>query len=156
MDTAKDHVKGLAASRAVLLVEDNRDDAMSFHRAFRAAGFENPLRSVHSSDEAMSYLRGEGEYAERALYPMPHMVVIDTTLDGKSGFSLLEWLRQQQKFNGVVVIVLSSDGLPENQEKAIRLGAQAYHQKPASPDELQALISRFGDFWLMGGPFSGD
>ena len=44
-------------------------------------------------------------------------------------------------------------GLPE--AKATALGANAYHQKPASLGELQALVRRLGDFWLIGGPSAG-
>src|SRR5690349_9391782 len=106
MDADKqDNVKGPASGRAVLLVEDNRNDAMFFHRAFRAAGFENPLYIVHGADEAIRYLHGEGQYANRAGHPLPHLVVIDTSLHGTSGFEVLKWMRQRPELNSVVAVV---------------------------------------------------
>jgi CheY-like chemotaxis protein len=152
MDTEREIAKEPPDSRAVLLVEDNREDAMFFQRAFRSAGFENPLHTVHTSDEARAYLRGQGQYNDRAQYPLPRLLVIDTILGGTSGFELLAWVRQQPQFNPVAAIMFSGDGGPNEEQQAVRLGANAYHHKPAALDELQSLIRRVGDFWLLGGP----
>jgi DNA-binding response OmpR family regulator len=146
-----DSINGPASGRAVLLVEDNRDDALLFERAFRAAGFENPLRVVHKSEEAITYLEGDSAYADRARYPVPHVLVIDTNLRGTSGLGVLAWARQQPHLRALVAIMLSSQGGTEENALAINLGADAYHQKPANFDELQALICRIGGFWLLGG-----
>jgi CheY-like chemotaxis protein len=147
-----DTIKGPHSSRAVLLAEDNLDDALFFQRAFRAAGFENPLHVVRNGEEAMDYLRGRRQYSNREQFPMPHMLILDSVLDGASGFSLLAAVRQQPPLNQLVVIVLSGDGSPDEPEKAKQLGANDYHKKPASYDELKALLRQIGGFWLMGGP----
>jgi DNA-binding response OmpR family regulator len=146
-----DSINGSVSSRAVLLVECNRDDALLFERAFRAAGFENPLHVVHTSEKAITYLEGDGEYADRARYPVPHMMVIDRNLRGTSGIGVLAWARQQPHLKASAAIMLSGQDGTEEHTLAIDLGANACHQKPASFEELQALIRRMGDFWLLGG-----
>jgi CheY-like chemotaxis protein len=144
-------IKAWTSNRAVLLVEDSPDDAIFFQRAFQAAGFASPLHTVNSGEEAIHYLRGERQYSNRKRYPLPHVVVIDTNLGGTSGLGLLTWIRQQPPLKELVVIMLSADGGPAEEANATALGANAWHQKPASLGELQALIRRFGDFWLLGG-----
>src|SRR5438309_1725785 len=122
-------------NRVVLLAEDNGDDADFFCRAFRAAGFEQPLHTVNNGEEALSYLRGEGQYADRARYPVPYLVVLDANMPGKSGWEVLEWVRRRPEFGALVVIIVSGDG-PDGEEMATRLGANGYHRKPPSLAEL--------------------
>jgi CheY-like chemotaxis protein len=137
--------------RAILLVEDNSDDAVLLLNALRGDGLWNPLHIVNSGDEAIRYLRGEGQYVNRAQHPLPHLLVIDTTLNGTSGFDVLAWVRQQEEFKVLPAIMLSDNGGPAEKEIAVRLGASGYHHKPSSINELRALVGRMGDFWLRGG-----
>ena len=97
-------------NRAVLLAEDNPDDADFFRRAFRAAGFEHPLHTVNNGETALSYLRGEGQYSDRARYPVPSLLVLDPTLPGKSGWEVLAWVRQSPELSTLPVVIFSARG----------------------------------------------
>src|SRR5438874_761010 len=130
-------------NRVVLLAEDNRDDADFFRRAFRAAGFEQPFHTVNNGQEALSYLSGEGQYADRARYPLPYLVVLDANMPGTSGWQVLDWVRRRPEFGALVVIIFSGDG-PIDEDLAARLGANGYHRKPPSLEELQALVKKIG------------
>src|SRR5712672_2203936 len=55
----------------VLLVEDDLNDIFLVKRAFKMAQVKNPLQVVTDGQEAVSYLKGEGKYADRELYPLP-------------------------------------------------------------------------------------
>ena len=70
-----------AKERVILLADDSPDDTVFFNRALLAAGFENPLFTVPNGEEAESYLQGEGQYADRAHYPLPYLLVLDATLN---------------------------------------------------------------------------
>jgi DNA-binding response OmpR family regulator len=102
----------------------------------------------------MRYLRGEGEYADRAGHPLPHLLVVGANMPGKSGWDVLRWVRREPQFSGMVVIVMGGNGSPSEEEMAMGLGANGYHQKPATPWELRALIRRISEFWLAGGDLS--
>src|ERR1043166_3359461 len=138
-------------SRAILLIEDNEADATFFERALRNGGFENPLFIVRSAEDAMSYLRGEGKYANRGGFPLPDLIVLDLTLPGKSGAEVCKWIRGIEQFRRIPIAVLGGNGSPAEEQEVRDCGANAYHLKPNSPDELQAIINRLISFWLMGG-----
>jgi CheY-like chemotaxis protein len=144
----------LYPDRVVLLADDNHDDADFFRHALRTIGFENPLHILNSGEETIRYLAGEGHYEDRVLHPLPYLLVPDPNMPGKSGWQVLEWVRQQPEFKGLVVILLGGTGSPSEEQMATRLGANGYHGKPQTHDELRALVRRIGEFWLAGGDLS--
>jgi len=79
----------------ILLVEDDSNDVFLMERAFNKARLANPLKVVRDGEEAISYLLGEGIYADRAEYPMPFMILLDLKMPRLSGFEVLEWLESQ-------------------------------------------------------------
>jgi CheY-like chemotaxis protein len=54
----------------ILIVEDNRDDALLIQRALRRANLINPLQVVANGEQAIGYLTGDGPYADRSSYPL--------------------------------------------------------------------------------------
>src|SRR5256885_4838441 len=55
--------------------------------------------------------------------------------------TLFRSVRRRPEFGALVVIIISGDG-PSAEEMATRLGANGYHRKPPSLQELQALVDR--------------
>ena len=141
--------------RTILLADDNLDDADLFRRAVRAGGFENPFHAVHSAAAAINYLRGEGQYADRSKFPLPHLLLLDPNLPGQSGWEVLRWVRERPELGALVVIMLGGDGSPADKEMARRLGANACHPKPSTTEDLERLVKRLCEFWLLGGSARG-
>ena len=77
----------------VLLVEDDLNDIFLVKRAFRTARIPNPLQVVTDGEEAISYLSGEGKYADRQAHPLPNLIVMDIKMPRRSGFEVLEWVK---------------------------------------------------------------
>ena len=74
---------------------DSDDDIRLIRRAFQKANILNPLQVVRNGDEALAYLHGDGEYANRAEYPLPTLLLLDLKMPRKNGFDVLEWIRRQ-------------------------------------------------------------
>jgi DNA-binding response OmpR family regulator len=78
----------------VLLVEDDDNDAFFLERSLRDAGFKGKLRHLTSAARARAYLEGAGEFADRANFPFPKLIIADSALPSNdSGIDLLEWMR---------------------------------------------------------------
>jgi|ERR1043166_3795253 CheY-like chemotaxis protein len=138
-------------SRVILLLEERTKDVESFERALRACQFDNPVHAVHTAEEAISYLRGEGRYANRSTHPLPHLIVLDANMQGKNGRDVLRWIQERPELNRFVIIMLDGDGSESGPRAAQRLGVHAHHTKPATQAELETLVKRIGEFWLLGG-----
>src|SRR5262249_11143514 len=93
----------------VLLVENDLNDIFLVKRAFRSANLTHPLQVVTDGEEASSYLRGDGKYANREAHPLPKLIVMDIKMPRRSGFEVLEWVkRDRQPLRRIPIIIVSS------------------------------------------------
>src|SRR5688572_4379657 len=92
----------------ILLVEDNEDDVFLTKRVLVGAGVVNPVFVVRDGQEAVTYLAGQGGFADRETYPLPAVVFLDWKLPLKSGHEVLKWIREQGALESLVVVVLTS------------------------------------------------
>jgi len=72
-----------------LLAEDSQNDVFLMQQAFKKAGLPNPIQVVSDGQEAISYLKGEGRYSDRAQYPLPMAVLLDLKMARMNGFEVL-------------------------------------------------------------------
>src|SRR5580765_949965 len=149
------HTIGLRDS-AILLVEDDEADILLVRRAFRNAHIANPLLEVRDGQEAIQYLAGEGDYADRARYPIPFLVLLDLRLPKLSGFEVIAWMRDRPQFSNVIVVVLTASDHVPDVTKARELGANSYLVKPGNFEELVQMVKRIRGRWLLVDRMSED
>jgi len=130
-------------AETILLVEDNDDDAFFFRRAAKAAGVGNHVFHVEDGGEAVAYLSGKGEFADRSRYPLPGVIFLDLKLPIMSGLEVLAWIRSKPEYKDTIVVVLTSSNEPTDFTEAQRLGANSYKVKPLSATALAALAATF-------------
>ena len=138
----------MTTNRTILLVEDNKDDVFLMKRALQSARFSNPVVVVETGPEAMDYLSGAGQYADRDSYPMPAVVFLDLKLPFLYGHEVLAWIRKQRELESLVVIVLTSSNEASDLSRCYSLGANSYLVKPPTAEQLVALAKAFKWRWL--------
>src|SRR4051794_11200760 len=101
----------------ILLADDCPEDIFIIREAFERAHVANPIYSVSSGEEAISYLKGEGLYSNRVEYPLPDLLLLDLKMPRVDGFDVLRWIRQHSGLGLMRVVVLtSSDQLQDVNE----------------------------------------
>jgi CheY-like chemotaxis protein len=133
--------------KPILLVEDNETDVLLLERAFRKVSAPAPLQVVRDGLEAVTYLAGQGAFADRASFPLPEFVLLDLKLPKRSGFEVLEWMRRDSRLRDLPVIVLTSSTETGDVIRAYELGALAYLVKPVGFDELRGLAEILCRYW---------
>jgi len=128
----------------ILHVEDDENDAILFRKACERAGLPAQTFRVDAADQARSYLLGEGIYADRILYPLPHIIVLDLKMPRMDGFEFLKWLRHEEKFAAIPVLVFTASISREDKSRALAEGASSFFIKPASFEALVKLVAGFG------------
>lgn len=136
-------------SRFVLLVEDELNDVLLVKRAFRKAGAKIPMHVVNDGQAAVDYLSGHGIYADRAVYPLPTLLLLDLKLPRKSGHEVLEWLRNQRELHRMPVVVLTSSKESSDVNRAYDLGANSYLVKPVAFADLLKMTQTLDLYWLQ-------
>lgn len=128
----------------ILHVEDEENDAILFSRACERAGLPVEVRRAVSATQAKSYLLGEGIYADRVLYPLPQIIILDLKLPQMDGFEFLIWLRHTEPFIGIPAFVFTASTSGEDKSRAMAEGANSYFVKPSSFDALVVMVAGFG------------
>lgn len=133
----------------ILLVEDDLNDLLLAERAFRKANLANAaLQHVADGDAAVSYLAGEGKYADRNLYPLPALILLDLKLPRRSGLEVLSWMRDQPRLNRLPVVMLTSSKEELDITRAYDAGANSYLVKPFGFDALVDIVNALNQYWL--------
>lgn len=135
-------------SFTVLLVEDDLNDIFLVKRAFKMARIKNPLQIVTDGQEAIGYLRGDGKYADRTAHPLPKLIVMDIRMPRRSGFEVLEWVKDSSKpLHRIPVVIVSSSDNPVDINRAYELGANAYMVKPVEFRAVEHLFESITHYW---------
>jgi CheY-like chemotaxis protein len=125
---------------AVLLVEDNSDDALLMKSAWKSAGITNRLPIVSDGEQALDYLNGRGEFADRVKYPFPVAVFLDLKMPRIDGLEVLAEIRRTAGLRHLHVDVLSASARSADVERAIELGANGYIVKPSRVEDLVEML----------------
>jgi CheY-like chemotaxis protein len=139
----------MSARKTFLLVEDDRFDAEFVENEFNQAPLHISLQAVRDGVEAMQYVEGQGEYADREKYPLPVVILLDLKMPRMDGFEFLTWLRSRSTdpHRFIPVVVMSSSPLPEDVARAYTLGANSYLIKPVNWEDFRDRIRALGIYW---------
>jgi two-component system, OmpR family, alkaline phosphatase synthesis response regulator PhoP len=75
----------------------------------------------------------------------PDLVVLDIMMPKLDGYEVCRHLRQDERFAGLPVILLSAKGRPVDREAGLQAGADDYIAKPFSPRKLLEKIRELLD-----------
>jgi CheY-like chemotaxis protein len=132
----------------VVAVEDNPADVRLVTEAIDHAGIELDLRVINNGRRAIDRLTSIDAGA-----PLKHpdLILLDLNLPGKSGFEVLESIRNQTTFPDVPVVVVSSSMDCDDIAQVYERSGNAYVTKPADPDDYIEMIGAIVDFWIPPG-----
>jgi two-component system, chemotaxis family, response regulator Rcp1 len=129
----------------VLLVEDNPGDVRLTLEVLRESRVATDVTVAGDGDEAMAFLRAEGEHATRR---RPSLVLLDLNLPRKSGLEVLAEVKSDRELRRVPVVVLSGSSATHDVVRAYDLHANAYVTKPLDLNEFIAALRAVEGFWL--------
>jgi CheY-like chemotaxis protein len=123
-----------------LVAEDNPNDALLLHSAFKRSGVEATIHFVSDGVEAIDYLRGKQLFEKVASSTLPGMFLLDLEMPRLDGFGVLEWLRKHPHLRPYRVVVFSASQSPRDRARALSLGADLSLCKTSDPGELAHLV----------------
>ena len=116
--------------KKILIIEDDVTISLMYKVKFEADGF-----IVLTADNGASGV-------EMAKEEKPDLILLDVILPQLDGFSALEEIKRSAGTKNIPVVVLTSLGTAEDQEKGIKMGAVDYIIKASlTPAELSEKVS---------------
>ncbi|MTI86886.1 MAG: response regulator [Balneolaceae bacterium] len=133
----------------VLLVEDNESDADLTLRSLKKYNLSNNIKWVKDGEEALDYLFGKNEYAERNIKDQPKVVLLDLKMPKIGGIEVLEQIRRNQETKKIPVVILTSSHEEKDIVQSYDLGVNSYIVKPVDFKKFMESIRDIGYYWLV-------
>jgi len=125
----------------ILLVEDNRDDAILFMHLFQRHFPKIKVKWMDDSEEALAFLLDENRTYH------PEALVIDYKMPKLNGPELLAKLKTHPRTRALPTIIFSSSQEASDIDKCYQLGANSYLVKPINAQEFEDTILKLGQYW---------
>jgi CheY-like chemotaxis protein len=133
------------SERSILLVEDNLGDVRLTREALREADVAVELTAVPDGEQALAFLRGEGEHAGAA---RPDLILLDLNLPKKNGLEVLEEIKRDPELRTTPVIMLTTSSSARDVDASYARGVNCYVVKPLDLDDFTRLVQAINGFWL--------
>jgi two-component system chemotaxis response regulator CheY len=118
------------ALQRILIVEDSA--TMRSLLASSLEDLECPVKIV------------EAESGFEALRVLPReafdLVVTDINMPDINGLELVSFIKNNEKYASIPLVIVSTEGSERDRNKGLRLGADAYLVKPFDPEMLRQVV----------------
>jgi chemotaxis family two-component system response regulator Rcp1 len=118
----------------MLYVEDNPNDVLLLKTGFKLRHFALEMEIARDGVEALEFLRREG--------PKPNMILLDLNLPKKSGYQVLEELKNDPHLKAIRVVIYSGSANKRDAEHCLRLGASEFLSKPSDMEGILNIVDR--------------
>jgi CheY-like chemotaxis protein len=129
----------------VLLVEDDPGDVLLIREAFEHNKVHNMLHVASDGEQALSFLRREGEHADA---PRPDLILLDLNLPRKDGREVLAEVKDDASLRTIPVVVLTTSEAEEDILRSYDLHANAYVTKPVDFDRFIDVVRQIDEFFV--------
>jgi len=129
-------------SATILLVEDDRVDAMTVKRALKDINACNPLRVVGNGEEALDFLRDETN-------PRPGIILLDLNMPRMNGIEFLKIAKQDDQLKQIPVIVLTTSREERDRLESFNLSVAGYMIKPVDYLQFVDVMRAINLYWTL-------
>ena len=130
----------------IVLVEDNEDDILLEQEALEDDKLVNLMYVVRDGDEALAYLRRQGEYQNAQ---MPGLILLDINMPRKNGFEVLNEMKADPALMHIPVIMLTTSDNEADVVKSYAKGACSFITKPMDFDKFGEVVKQFALYWAL-------
>ena len=134
--------------RRILLADDDPHDVELTLNALDEYNLGNRIDVVHDGQQALDYLRREGEFAARASGD-PAVILLDLKMPKLDGLDVLRAMSEDEHLRALPVVVLTSSREERDLAESYRHSANAYVVKPVDFPEFVEAVRRLGIFWAL-------
>jgi len=132
----------MRSSKPILLVEDDRVDAMTVKRALKDLKVTNQLVHTLDGEEAMEYLRDEANQK-------PCVILLDLNMPKMNGIEFLKIAKADDKLRMIPVVVLTTSRDEQDKVESFNLSVAGYIVKPADYKKFVEAIRTIELYWTL-------
>jgi len=129
-------------SKPILLVEDDRVDAMTVKRAFDDVGITNELVHSINGEKALEYLKSKDNKE-------PCVILLDLNMPRMNGIEFLEVVKADNDLKRIPVVVLTTSGNERDVNESFEHSVAGYIVKPADYEKFVEAMRTINLYWTL-------
>ena len=132
----------MRSSKPILLVEDDREDAMTVGLALKDLKVTNRLIHTVNGEEALEYLRSESN-------KKPCVILLDLKMPKMDGIEFLKIAKADEGLKKIPVVMLTTSKEEQDVVESFKLGVAGYIVKPADYKKFVEAIRTINLCWTL-------
>ncbi|HMJ46896.1 MAG TPA: response regulator [Ferruginibacter sp.] len=129
----------------ILLVEDNEGDIILTLEAFKSGKLRNDISVVRDGEEAIRFLKKEGEFTDAC---RPDIILLDINLPKLDGKETLHYIKNDEEFKSIPVVMLTTSSSEKDVQDAYNCHANCYITKPVDFTKFIQVVQFIENFWI--------
>ena len=134
--------------QTILLVEDNDDHAELILRSLQTLRIAKRVVRVSDGQEALDYIRREGQYKDPIRNPSATVIFLDLRLPKVDGLEVLRIIKTDPILHHIPVIILTSSDAEQDILRSYDNFANSYVVKPVDFRLFTKMMNDLGSYWL--------
>ncbi len=130
----------MRSSKPILLVEDDRVDAMTVRRALTELDAANQLIHKTDCEQALEHLRDKSN-------ELPCLILMDLNTPKMSGMEFLQIIKTDETLKNIPIAAMSTSCQQQDVDRTLQLGVVRYIVKSIDYGEFVEALSAIGQFW---------
>lgn len=128
--------------KPVLLVEDDRVDAMTVKRAIRQIKMHHPLIHAENGEEALEYLKNSSN-------EKPWIILLDLNMPKMNGIEFLQIAKKDEMLRSIPVVVLTTSKEQQDRIESFKFGVAGYMIKPVDYSQFVEMMQAIKMYWTL-------
>lgn len=122
----------------ILISEDDKGHFVLLKHRLRHAGIQNEIVHFADGQETLDFLNGMG--SEPGMDPQRrYLLLLDIRMPKVDGIEVLKTVKQDQRFEDIPVIMVTSSDDPNNIHRCRELGSDGYIVKPLNSNSIETI-----------------
>jgi CheY-like chemotaxis protein len=134
--------KDMNTRKTILLVEDDKVDAMTVRRAFQDLKVTNPLVHSINGEEALGYLSDDSN-------DKPCVILLDRNMPKMNGTEFLKVVKADESLKRIPVIMLTTSQEEQDIVESFELSVAGYIVKPVEYQKFVEAIRTIELYWTL-------
>jgi CheY-like chemotaxis protein len=136
-------------SKPILLVEDDRVDAMTVKRALKDLNVTNLLVHTLNGEEALEYLKSKEN-------KKPCIILLDLNMPKMNGVEFLKVVKADDVLKKIPVVVLTTSRDTEDKFETFESSAAGYIVKPVDYKKFVEAMRTIDVYWTLSELTNGE